>query len=190
MFIAIRLAAFTLLSVVSALGTEAPKLWPSPNHKAVASAITRLYPGKPDRPDLSWQDVSFKDTKGHLLASLSLEEGTGINRALVSEALWSPDSRFFVFATWSSGGHSSWHSPTYVYDATTSDIYSIDDTIKSVTGESETQIQFTKVDTLRLRFWDGENAQPDASPAEIDLIKFVKKYPKVALGAHRFISFP
>ncbi len=181
----VRLAILILFAAKLAQGAE-PKVWLSPNHEVIASAITRLYPDKPDRNDLSWQDISFQERKGRPLASLSLENGTGINRALVSEALWSPDSRFFVFSTWSSGGHSSWHSPTYVYDATTSQIYSIDDTIKSVTGESDTKLEFVGRDKLKLRFWDGENVQPESSPRTIDLIEFVANHPNVAMGAKRF----
>jgi WD40 repeat protein len=181
----VRLVIFVLLAAGLTRGAE-PKLWISPNNRIIASADTHLYPDKPDRNDLSWQDVSFQERKGLPLASLSLEKGTGINRALVSEALWSPDSRFFVFSTWSSGGHSSWHSPTYVYDATTSYIYSIDDTIKSVTGESDTTLEFVGGDKLKLRFWDGENVRPEPSPRTIDLIEFVANHPKVAMGAKRF----
>jgi hypothetical protein len=33
----------------------------------------------------------------------------------VNQAEWTPDSRFFVYSTHSSGGHSGWHFPTYVY---------------------------------------------------------------------------
>ncbi len=30
-------------------------------------------------------------------------------------ASWTPDSRFFVYSVSSSGGHSAWHFPTYVF---------------------------------------------------------------------------
>jgi len=186
---AVRYVMLYLLAMAPVVGAESTKLWPSPNHAEVAVAQTRFYPDKPDRTDLSWQDVSFKNAKGRLLASLSLEEGSGVNRAVVTTAAWAPDARFFVFATTSSGGHSSWHMPSYVYDVKTSRIYSIDDTIGNTTDDNP-QFELSRSDVLKISFWDGKKAEAEAAPRMIDLRDFVKKGPKLALHAKCFVHVP
>jgi hypothetical protein len=180
--------AFSCLLFLGWLGfsvvyaNETPSWW-SPDHQHQAFAVLRHEPDRPDRDDLVWDAVTVKDAKGFTLASLSLKVGSGVNRAVVSTAAWSSDARFFVFATTSSGGHSVWHMPSYVYNASTSRIYSIDDTIGNTTDDNP-EFEISKSDILKIRFWDGATADEEASPRMIDLRDFVKKGAKIALNSH------
>jgi dipeptidyl aminopeptidase/acylaminoacyl peptidase len=108
--------------------------WISPDGALIALARNFNHPE--DSAYNDWDILTVQDRAHKSRASLSLEEGSGVNRAVVTEALWSPDSRFLVFQTESSGGHSSWHTPTYVYDTKTSRIYSIDDMIGAITSDN------------------------------------------------------
>lgn len=56
----------------------------------------------------------------------------------VISAAWTPDSKFFVFSTSSSGGHGPWHSPTYAYSRQDNKIFSLDDRIGAVGSEKFT----------------------------------------------------
>ena len=53
---------------------------------------------------------------------------------LVCRFEWSPDSKFLVFTTSSSGGHSPWHFKTYVFSVADKTFRNLDDAIGSVTS--------------------------------------------------------
>ena len=42
---------------------------------------------------------------------------------------WSPDSRFFVYSTTSSGGHSVWHVYTFCYHRMLNEVFLLDDLV-------------------------------------------------------------
>ena len=182
----LAVVVFLVLLTSSRLSADEPTQWLSPDHKLKASVVLCH---ESDRHDLTWDIVTVENASGSRLASLSLEEGSGIDRAVVGDAVWSPDSRFFVFETESSGAHSIWHWPTYVYDATTSKIYSIDDTLGAVTCNNNL-LKFSGPDSLEIWFWDSTKADGSYSPKIIDLRDFVKKGPKMALHAKCFVYAP
>jgi hypothetical protein len=163
------------------LSAHENKAWISPDEAMVARAKNFTAAGSADYTD--WDIVTVRNRHNTRLASISLECGSGINRAVVTTAAWTPDARFFVFATTSSGGHSSWHMPTYVYDSSTSCIYSIDDTVGNTTDDNP-QFEISKSDILKIRFWDGATADAEAAPRMIDLCDFVKNGAKLALNSH------
>jgi hypothetical protein len=137
----------------------------------------------------NYQVINFFDQHQHLLARLSLEEGSGINRAMILYAKCSGDSRFFVFMTESSGGHSVWHEPTYAYDATTSFIYSIDDSLGATTS-SNRELTITPSDAIQLDFYNFQfekNFDPYSFTKTVSLPDFVKNGAKVALHAQYFV---
>jgi hypothetical protein len=177
----LSLAITAFLLGASGLQADEKNKWISPDGTLVVRAENHKAAGSADYTD--WDVVTIRDRHHTLLASLSLEEGSGVNRAVVTTATWTSDARFFVFATTSSGGHSAWHMPAYIYDASTSCIYSIDDTIGDTTDDNP-QFQLSKPDVLRIRFCDGTKAEAETAPRMIDLRDFVKKGPKLALKSH------
>jgi len=167
-----------LVSSAAETTSEKIKEWKSPDGSS--EAVTKNFRHASDADYTDWDVVTIRDAHYKFLASLSLEEGSGITRAVVTEALWSPDSRFFVFQTASSGGHSAWHVPTYVYDAKTSLIYSIDDTVGAITSDN-TPLHFTHGDVLHLELWDfkwEKDSDPSSFPRDIPLLDFVKSAKK------------
>jgi hypothetical protein len=170
------LGAILLLAMPSVFVAEPPQRWLSPNQELAAIAITRLSPDKPERLDLSWQDVLFKDTKGNPLALLTLETGTGVGPGSILNATWSPDSRFFAFKIASSGGHSAWHSPAYVFDASDSRVYSVDATMGPV-ATSDSKLHISHSNTVTIDFYDYKAAWNSDSfliPRTLSLPEFVK----------------
>src|SRR6266498_1946805 len=61
-------------------------------------------------------------------------EGGGNGRHVLKSE-WSPDSKFFVFSTSSSGGHSVWNAKTFVYSVDANKFISVDEKVRSVTDE-------------------------------------------------------
>jgi Tol biopolymer transport system component len=174
-----------LVSANAAMAADEDRKWPSPDKSLIAEAVIST---EPDRSDLNWDLVKIDNKDGVTVASLSLKEGTGINRALVEDTAWSPDSRFFVFTTSSSGGHSIWHMPTYFYDRRSSLIYSVDDSLSAV-ASSNRKLIFASNDTLELEFYNFENSK-DSDPysflKSVCLPDLVKGHAKIA--AHSWHS--
>ena len=83
--------------------------WISPN-KNLLAFVTNTGSG-----DDSFDVVSI--TKGNdLIAKYSLQKNDDRSARYVNRGKWSNDSRFFIFSTLSSGGHSIWHTTTFVFD--------------------------------------------------------------------------
>lgn len=59
------------------------------------------------------------DRRGKQLARFDFSSRDGDHGRVVTFACWSPDSKFFVFTTSSSGGHSPWQFVTYFYNRET-----------------------------------------------------------------------
>lgn len=65
-------------------------------------------------PDMESRIV-IRTGDGNLLTSKDYSSPRGANGYYVVNAKWSPDSQFFVYSMSSSGGHSPWSFPTWVY---------------------------------------------------------------------------
>lgn len=65
--------------------------------------------------------------------SFTSEAGGKGRYVLKSE--WSPDSKFFVFSTFSSGAHSSWNFKTFVYSVDANKFVSVDGKVRPVTDK-------------------------------------------------------
>src|SRR6266446_2273835 len=79
-------------------------------------------------PPLDESRVDILDKHNHLVASKSFQSSDGEHGRSVAKSSWTPNSRFFVFSTQSSGGHSPWHWPTYFFDRKLKTFKELDDT--------------------------------------------------------------
>lgn len=65
--------------------------------------------------------------RGRLSIQRSFVSADGNHGQNIEHAAWTPDSRFFVFSTSSSGGHSPWHHWTFVWSRRDNNIHNLDD---------------------------------------------------------------
>src|ERR1700680_3730028 len=65
-------------------------------------------------PDMESRIV-IRTSEGKLLTSKDYSSPRGANGYYVFAAKWSPDSQYFVYSMMSSGGHSPWLFPMWVY---------------------------------------------------------------------------
>lgn len=79
-------------------------------------------------PTFNEDRVDIFDSNEHLLASKSFKSADGEHGRNVAKSGWTANSRFFVFSTASSGGHSPWHWQTYYYSKKTNTFKELDDT--------------------------------------------------------------
>ena len=70
--------------------------------------------------------VDIRSSAGSLLRRKDFTSRDQNHGEAVAHAEWTPDGRFFVFTTGSSGGHQPWHVATYFYSLGRNRFYSID----------------------------------------------------------------
>jgi len=69
---------------------------------------------------------------GRSICSKSYASEDGEHGFGVLKAVWTPNSAFFVYSMWSSGGHQPWHCPTDFCSVHDSTIRSLDDYVGPV----------------------------------------------------------
>jgi hypothetical protein len=93
--------------------TVKPKSFTAPDKKTNASvlAVDKSLNATPDMES----NVVIRSSAGATLASKDYSSPDGANGYYVLNAKWSPDSQFFDYSMMSSGGHSLWSFPIWVY---------------------------------------------------------------------------
>jgi len=119
----------------------------SPDGKLMAVIIPIGSPGYEENESR----VEIRD-RYHRLAAWEFSSEDGQHGYGVLNKGWSPDSRFFVFSTTSSGGHSAWHFPTHVYRRSDRTFRSLDDSVGPVL---KPEFSFGKPDILTVTVPDG-----------------------------------
>jgi len=74
--------------------------------------------------------VEFYSPQHEMLCALDYSSEDSEHGFGIVKAAWTPDNKYFVFSLTSSGGHQSWHFPTYFYSTQDSKIYTLDDYIE------------------------------------------------------------
>ena len=87
--------------------------------------------------------ISIRDQHGAELSVKDHSSSTGWNGRYLYHGDWTPDSRFFVYSTLSSGAHSIWHCETFAYDAHTNRFYSLDDFLEPAASACHPVIRAT-----------------------------------------------
>ena len=77
--------------------------------------------------------VKILSASGRPVAIRDYSSCGGGNGHTVVKSRWTRDSRFFVFSTESSGGHSPWHSPTHVYSRLRGKFFALDGFVGAIT---------------------------------------------------------
>lgn len=90
-----------------------PPVYPSPDG-ALRALVFPADVSLDATPDMESR-VVIRTGDGKLLTSKDYSSPRGMNGYYVATAKWSPDSQFFVYSMMSSGGHSPWQFPMWVY---------------------------------------------------------------------------
>jgi hypothetical protein len=108
------------------------------------------------------------------IAQASYASESGNNGQAIETVGWSPDSRYFVYGTYSSGGHQSWSVPIYFYDATEKAMHCLDEFLPPT---ADTAFTLSAPDKLTVTIWtpcgkeDGDGLQLPITFALSDLKK-------------------
>jgi hypothetical protein len=153
--------------------TIKPQVFASPDH-AVRAVIFPVDVDLNASPDMESR-VILRGPDAKLLTSRDYSSPRGANGYYVVRAKWSPDSQFFVYSMSSSGGHSPWSFPTWVYSRQKNLIYSFTDLIGGKPTLSE-EFSFSGPHTMKAATWEKEGSEKQI-PVVVDLENAIKKAP-------------
>ena len=123
------------LAAMAAVGVQAqaPHQYPSPDGRAVA--VVTSVPNPPADARVYESEVHISTLAGAFSVpqlDRSFCSFDGEHGYAVVQSAWSPNSEYFVFTGESSGGHSPWHSPAFVYSRRTNVLYSLDECVSGI----------------------------------------------------------
>jgi hypothetical protein len=151
-----------------------PRTFTSPDKKTIASVLA-ADKSLNDTPDME-SNVAIRSGAGATLASKDYSSPGGANGYYVLNAKWSPDSQFFVCSMMSSGGHSPWSFPIWVYSVKKNAFASFSDMINGSPTISGT-FTIAKPHTLNASTWKGPGDITDKVPVSVDLETAFDKLP-------------
>jgi len=147
--------AFTLFVLVATTRADDFDTWfdASPDKRLFAVERRIPDPSEPSRLDLDGFAVFIcKAEVG--LGSVAVPREVIAHRdfplRLVSQIRWSPDSKFLLFTTASSGGHSPWHFKTFVFCAADNSFRDVETAAGSPVGAPDFRFEPPDIAVLRL----------------------------------------
>jgi hypothetical protein len=154
--------------------TVKPKSFAAPDKKTIASvaAVDKSLNATPDMES----NVVIRSNAGATLASKDYSSPDGANGNYVLNAKWSPDSQFFVYSMMSSGGHSPWSFPIWVYSVKKNAFAGFSDMINSSPTISGT-FTIATPHTLKASTWKQAGDLTDKVPVSVDLETAFDKLP-------------
>lgn len=191
MFLAMASAAFPLWAASTAAPCSGHQLLPkprpqgscqnvkpgtftSPDKKTIA-AVLAVDPSLNDTPDME-SNVVIRSSAGGAPSSKDYSSPGGANGYYVLNAKWSPDSQFFVYSMMSSGGHSPWSFPIWVYSVKKNQFASFSGMINGAPTVSGT-FTISKPHTLNASTWKQPGDLDDKVPVSVDLETAFDKLP-------------
>jgi hypothetical protein len=151
-----------------------PHIFVSPD-KALHALVFPVDISLDTTPDMESR-VVVRSSAGDTVTSRDYSSPRGMNGYYVAQAQWSPDSQFFVFSMTSSGGHSPWSFPIWVFGRKSSQIVPFSDMIggkPTLSGE----FTFTAPHSLTAATWKQEGSLDDKVPITVDLEQAFAKLP-------------
>jgi len=95
--------------------------------------------------------VEVRSETGRLLAARDYSSRDGEHGFGVVKAVWTPDSKFFVYSLANSGGHQPWHFPVEFYARVQNEILSLDDALRDAVMSP--QFSIAAPDRVTAEFW-------------------------------------
>jgi hypothetical protein len=158
----------------SSCGNVKPRIYLSPDG-ALRALVYPVDISLNATPDLESR-VVIRSSKGETLTSKDYASPRGFNGYYVVNAKWSPDSKFFVYSMSSSGGHSPWQFPIFVYSRAKNVFGQFSDMINGNPALSA-DFKFTGPHTLVASTWRRAGALDDKVPVTVDIEDAFGKLP-------------
>ena len=156
--------AFTLFLLIAIGRADDFDTWfgPSPDKNLFAVERRIPSPDNPNRLDLDSCTVYISTGLSNLPSNGAAQGPVIAQHAfagrVISQIRWSPDSRFLLFTTASSGGHSPWHFKTFVFCVEDKSFRDVEPAAGGPVGASE--FHFEPPDIAVLGLYDPTSAEP------------------------------
>jgi len=129
MIMIIRIIIFTVL-LTSLLIAQDKREFVSPDKSTKIVVIDFKHEGASQE-----SSIRIVNIRGTVLFDTSFTSEDGEHGSGVDQTAWTTNSQFFVFSLASSGGHQSWHYPTFAYSVSKNRLISLDAVLGPVTSE-------------------------------------------------------
>lgn len=150
-----RLVLITMILMLGSVCVRTQsKFFPSPGGGLMATVIPAGRKGFENRESR----IEIRRGNGRLIRPRSFASIDGQHGRSIDHAAWTPDGKFFVFNTSSSGGHQPWNWATYFYSRVRNRFYVLDNFIGPVTSDFTLRERSTIVTT---RFDFATNTEKD-----------------------------
>jgi hypothetical protein len=152
--------------------TIAPEVYHSPD-KALTAIVLPVDVSLDATPDMESRVVIY-DSAGKTITSKNFSSRRGFEGYYVDHAQWSPDSQFLVFSLTSSGGHSPWSYPMWVYSREKQRFADFSDIIggkPTLSGD----FSFSGPHTVHASTWKKPADLDDLVPVTVDLAEAFAK---------------
>jgi len=147
---------------------EDQKSYISPNGKFIAKIISlsKTHESK----------INITDITGKILIKEDYTSEDGEHGAVIDKIKWTPDSKFLIYITYSSGGHQAWAYPSYFYSVENNYIKKFSDYFPAV---AESKLDVIKPDIVKISIWTPltENINLDESvvlPIQFNMSDLIK----------------
>ena len=129
-----------------AIAADQTKSIKSPDGKLTARILS-IQKAKEGPPEFI---IEIIDADKKLVAREDFTSKEGDQGLSIDNAKWSPDSQFFVFSTFSSGGHMAWQFPSYFYSQTDKRIHDFADYLSPI---AEGDFVLKSPDKITITIW-------------------------------------
>ena len=113
--------------------------------------------------------MGIEKSDGTSLCTRDYSSADGEHGFGVTEARWTPDSRFFVYSTSSSGGHQPYHSPAYFYSRRTNRVRDIEQLTPRMVVDQAPDSEFKIVPPHSVALVTSDNGLDNQETTLIDL---------------------
>lgn len=135
-----------LFSSSLANAAEKAKALKSPDGKFTAK-ITQSQKASEGPPEFI---IEIIDSGGKVTTKKDYTSEDGSHGLSIDKAEWTPDSQFFVFSTYSSGGHQAWQTPSLFFDRRDSKIHGFEEFLAPI---AEGDFELKSPDTISITIW-------------------------------------
>jgi hypothetical protein len=155
-----RLAALTVFLLTGITQADDFDTWfaLSPDKKLIAVERRIADPELPSRLDLDSCTVFICATEDGIQKSVVAQHT--FSERVISGIQWSPDSKFLLFTTASSGGHSPWHFKTFAYCVADRSFRDVESAAGGSIGAAEFRFEPPDVAVLQLHQPDSDTTKP------------------------------
>jgi hypothetical protein len=142
--LALSLVCAAFFALPACAGQTTVYASPDGRHGAHIVTVRKSAEGSPE------MILEIRDSSGKVTQRKDYTSEDGEHGFMLDTAAWTPDSRFFIFTTFSSGGHMAWQYPTFFFDIRDKSIHDFNDFLPPIASGAFT---VKAPDSITITIW-------------------------------------